>query len=612
MTKNITAHEDTLYLDGEYTEHGQCFKAETQSILLLSSYCSKIQLSLVLVTKVCLNKGQLKNGIQVPDDCFSSIENKLDHEIPSCIRDCRLPAVCSSDQTNIYSGLCTVLRFVLKRAANMSADVGNKSKLLSLLGHRLYCLKACSEVSPRTKMCEIHMPLIVNNALSDTKRNNEIDIPEGIVLFENLMKQPVVIHNMDKRQRVLLQKLDKSIGNEPIKDSLISKKEKQVVWTKDLPQLEHVFAEGVDFSISDICIFPCVHYFLKTTNISLIKDKIPGILKWYKRMKVLPRLKTALFKCGESFLHFENDGGEKLDSHPESNGTEVIELATGENSEDKKDGKKRIEMTIRRDLPALLQKFNLYNIAVEFSKFNEDEILLEWKSFPKELHPIEGELSSLRAMRKCHQIENLAHVVKNIAKEGDRIVDFCSGGGHVGIVLAHLLPNCKIILVENKEESLDRARARISALKLNNITIYQCNLEYFRGSFEIGVALHACGVASDMVVQTCISRKASFVISPCCYGKVRNCHWINYPQSKLFRRIPVLFEESLLLGHAADKTSWNFENKHAVEGKLCMGLVDVDRMNAAKEHGYNTELYTMQPHTCSPKNNMLVGIAPAL
>lgn len=38
-----------------------------------------------------------------------------------------------------------------------------------------------------------------------------------------------------------------------------------------------------------------------------------------------------------------------------------------------------------------------------------------------------------------------------------------------------------------------------------------------------------------------------------------------------------------------------------------MGLVDLDRSWAAETHGYSVRVMTMEPESCSPKNNMLVG-----
>lgn len=38
-----------------------------------------------------------------------------------------------------------------------------------------------------------------------------------------------------------------------------------------------------------------------------------------------------------------------------------------------------------------------------------------------------------------------------------------------------------------------------------------------------------------------------------------------------------------------------------------MGLVDLDRSWGAETHGYSVQVMTMEPESCSPKNNMLVG-----
>lgn len=41
-----------------------------------------------------------------------------------------------------------------------------------------------------------------------------------------------------------------------------------------------------------------------------------------------------------------------------------------------------------------------------------------------------------------------------------------------------------------------------------------------------------------------------------------------------------------------------------------MGLVDLDRSWGAETHGYSVQVMTMEPESCSPKNNMLVGRPP--
>ncbi|KAK7912874.1 hypothetical protein WMY93_013085 [Mugilogobius chulae] len=44
------------------------------------------------------------------------------------------------------------------------------------------------------------------------------------------------------------------------------------------------------------------------------------------------------------------------------------------------------------------------------------------------------------------------------------------------------------------------------------------------------VGLHACGVATDMVMEHCIQARAAFVISPCCYGFIQNANKFSFPR----------------------------------------------------------------------------------
>ena len=50
---------------------------------------------------------------------------------------------------------------------------------------------------------------------------------------------------------------------------------------------------------------------------------------------------------------------------------------------------------------------------------------------------------------------------------------FLFAGGHLAILLAHLLPNSTFILVENKAESLQRAIERTKKLHLTNCQFFQ-------------------------------------------------------------------------------------------------------------------------------------------
>ena len=106
---------------------------------------------------------------------------------------------------------------------------------------------------------------------------------------------------------------------------------------------------------------------------------------------------------------------------------------------------------------------------------------IDWTSYPPLVSPLEGgKLPPERAIKKCQQLENLALSVLQLVRTREqstpiKIVDFCSGGGHLAILLAYLLPKSIIYLVENKPESLERALKRVQELQLKNCRFFQGN-----------------------------------------------------------------------------------------------------------------------------------------
>ena len=83
--------------------------------------------------------------------------------------------------------------------------------------------------------------------------------------------------------------------------------------------------------------------------------------------------------------------------------------------------------------------------------FDYTSAKIDWNALPELVHPLGGQLPPERLDKKCQQLENLTAAVKAMARPGQVIVDFCSGGGHLAIVLAYLLPEAIVYLVENKQ-----------------------------------------------------------------------------------------------------------------------------------------------------------------
>ncbi|KAK0136328.1 Glutathione S-transferase C-terminal domain-containing protein [Merluccius polli] len=645
----------------------------TSIVLFLLSYCRSTSFRVVLVSA-----RPLENHVVVVPVPFSVVRPD---DVPGLARGCRLPCVLDAAGTHCRAGLAVALRHVISRTAE--AEAGRKDAL-QLLGFKKTCLKACAEVSHWTRLCELGIPSAVEEHLRNPA-DPSLLLPEAVLHLEKTLGEPVKVHNDDKIRRQKLRQqqqqqqqpqkkkrndgqaseanldLRAALAKLSVEDAAPATRERceiRKVRTADLPPLDHVFAEGLYFTLTDVVLLPCIHHYLmwcwlsmggiispahavkrvlmislaspssppppppgagppdRTTcslqNLSAASSlsRLPLLLGWYSRVQEVPGVLAAAQACGMLLSSLPPPapspevppGNTTASTTSEALPTEV---GGGESVEVQE---KTVEVPFIGGPRPTMTKLKERGIEAVFSPHRGPVRTLAWESLPGAANPTEGKMSADRALRKRQQLNNLVGMVTELARPGDTIVDFCSGGGHVGLVLAHTLPDCQVILVENKEESLDKARERGRELGLPNIRFIQANLDYFTGSFHIGVALHACGVATDMVVEHCIQARAAFVVSPCCYGFVQNTVKFSFPRSKMFRET-LSYKEHMVLCRFADQTEAQLPPERRHIGKQCMGLVDLDRSRCAEARGYSVRVMTMEPESCSPKNNMLVGTA---
>lgn len=137
-------------------------------------------------------------------------------------------------------------------------------------------------------------------------------IPPEVLQLERQLGEPVRVHNDDKIRRQKMQQQMKSnetsegkeVQEETAQSSLqkpasleltaaLSKLSVQDAPSKtarepahirkaklsDLPPLEHIFVEGLYFTLTDVVLLPCIHHFL--VSISFIHSFIHSLHKWY-------------------------------------------------------------------------------------------------------------------------------------------------------------------------------------------------------------------------------------------------------------------------------------------------------------------------------------------
>jgi hypothetical protein len=149
----------------------------------------------------------------------------------------------------------------------------------------------------------------------------------------------------------------------------------------------------------------------------------------------------------------------------------------------------------------------------------------------------------------------------------------------------------------------------VAAAKLSNVEIFCGFIDEYDQPFDVGIALHACGEATDMAMAKCLKADAAYVMAPCCVGKIK-LSALEYPRSDALTSTLSRTEFEVLaraadFGHSStDALSHSDANRRR---RRCKTLLERDRNARAEEAGYRTFMFVMHPRTATPKNDVLVG-----
>ncbi|NXY82000.1 GSTCD protein, partial [Alcedo cyanopectus] len=402
--------EEHLYLDFSQQCRDSIFPLHTSISLFLLSYCDCKLFQVFLVpTDEGVDEQFVTENL---DDLQVHLISRS--QLPVVVQSCCLPAVVARDGKFCRAGLSVVLRHVVQKT--YEADPSKKD-VLELLGFKKTCLKACAEVSQWTRLCEISIPLAVEGFLRASPEHCQA-IPPDILQLERKLGEPVRIHNDDKIRRQKLQQqkagakaavpvpaneateegrtvethehplpnLELSIAFskllvQEVSDA-VSREAPHIRRTKtsDLPLLDHIFAEGLYFTLTDIVLLPCIHQFLvysKKQGKNLVN--LPLISSWYRRVQEVPGVKKAAGKCQMELLQLP-----ELMSAPEEQ-LQDFSSVPDELEEDNEDshfiGGPRPTMT----------KLMENGIEAKFSPHPYPNWTLDWTNVPSAVSPGEGE-----------------------------------------------------------------------------------------------------------------------------------------------------------------------------------------------------------------------------
>ena len=278
---------------------------------------------------------------------------------------------------------------------------------------------------------------------------------------------------------------------------------------------------------------------------------------------------------------------------------------------------------------------------------------IDWEMLPPSVRPESPhcELNQSRAAHKRLQLQAMCPLALRLvdelyqqrnknANEPTRrihVVEFGAGSGHLGLLLAVLRPKkCHVTLIERKEYACRQAQRRVDAAagRLPNVTVLQSSIHDFARrfqpddsvdkdnqnatalTFDLGLALHSCGVLTDAALTLCLQQKAAFLLCPCCYGQLA-AHLPSQflPRSdalQALHTVPTpIVTPFVRVARAADCTTTHVDSANFALAKRSMQLVDADRLLWARQHGYLVHMTSLTPLSITPKNNIIAGMPTA-
>lgn len=193
-------------------------------------------------------------------------------------------------------------------------------------------------------------------------------------------------------------------------------------------------------------------------------------------------------------------------------------------------------------------------------------------------------------IQKAHELlPLLVQVARLMVKKPGVFVDACAGKSALGLVAAAMvLPTTwKLVVIERDPKRVLAARRAAEQLGHEVVVVEgDVHTTAIEKDAHIVAALHACGPASDAVIDAAAAASARHILLvPCCYG----AHPAN--------------GDSGISGQTASERFVDMLPRQGLVGRrFAQAMIDAERTLRLEEHGYDVDVVEFVAPTITPHN----------
>ncbi|KAA8594730.1 hypothetical protein FQN60_011865, partial [Etheostoma spectabile] len=362
----------------------------TSITLFLLSYCECSSFKVFLVFTKPASSQSLKSQLA---ECLDVSDMQLE-DLPQLVKGCRLPAALDETGRLCRAGLAVVLRHIIHKT--LAADP-SRNDVLALLGFKKTCLKACAEQLPLSILAlerRLAEPVKVHNddkirrrKLQEQRQNEKNESPEG---QGNPDFEPEPGQSPQVRDRLELRAALAKLSVDSV-PTLTTRENSEIrkVKTTDLPPLEHVFAEGLYFTLTDVVLLPCIYQYLCSlqAHAASTLHLLPYLLRWYSRVQEVPGVLRAANACGMALSIPQVSTASLPGPSIEDNPASLLEQEEGQET--------TTQLPFVGGPRPTMAKLKENGIEAVFAPHPCPIWTLPWDSLPEAINPTEGKVKSL-------------------------------------------------------------------------------------------------------------------------------------------------------------------------------------------------------------------------